>query len=69
MDGTRPVTVAIANDYEVVVRGVLAGKDLSGKGLGGKGLGEVRFDRTNGCEIARWDALAPLLGSAGGATM
>jgi DNA-binding NarL/FixJ family response regulator len=24
MDGTRPVTVAIANDYEVVVRGVLA---------------------------------------------
>jgi hypothetical protein len=24
------------------------------------------FSRTNGCEIARWDALAPLLGSAGG---
>jgi hypothetical protein len=24
------------------------------------------FSRTNGCEIARWNALAPLLGSAGG---
>ncbi|WP_024286723.1 SSI family serine proteinase inhibitor [Cellulomonas sp. KRMCY2] len=27
----------------------------------------ARFSRTNGCEISRWDALAPLLGSAGGA--
>lgn len=25
------------------------------------------FARTNGCEIARWDALAPLLGSSGAA--
>lgn len=25
------------------------------------------FARSNGCEIARWDALAPLLGSPGGA--
>ena len=25
------------------------------------------FTRANGCEISRWDALAPLLGSAGGA--
>jgi hypothetical protein len=25
------------------------------------------FTRTDGCEIARWNALAPLLGSAGGA--
>jgi len=24
------------------------------------------FTRVNGCEISRWDALAPLLGSAGG---
>lgn len=28
---------------------------------------DTRFDRTNGCEIGRWDALAPLLGSRGGA--
>ena len=28
---------------------------------------EAQFSRVNGCEIARWDALAPLLGSAGGA--
>ncbi|WP_199423268.1 SSI family serine proteinase inhibitor [Actinotalea solisilvae] len=26
----------------------------------------ARFSRTNGCEIGRWDALAPLLGSVGG---
>ncbi len=26
----------------------------------------ARFSRTNGCEISRWDALAPLLGSPGG---
>jgi hypothetical protein len=25
------------------------------------------FTRTNGCEISRWDTLAPLLGSTGGA--
>jgi hypothetical protein len=25
------------------------------------------FRRTDGCEIARWNAMAPLLGSAGGA--
>ena len=42
-----------------VVRGTVDGRDL----------GEVRFDRTNGCEISRWDALAVLLGSAGGVTM
>ena len=28
----------------------------------------AQFSRTNGCEISRWDALAPLLGNAGGAT-
>ena len=28
---------------------------------------EAEFSRVNGCEIARWDTLAPLLGSAGGA--
>ena len=28
---------------------------------------QARFSRTNGCEIGRWDALAPLLGSTGGA--
>ena len=28
---------------------------------------QARFSRTNGCEISRWDAFAPLLGSAGGA--
>lgn len=27
----------------------------------------ARFSRTDGCEIGRWDALAPLLGSTGGA--
>jgi hypothetical protein len=26
----------------------------------------ARFSRVNGCEISRWDALAPLLGHAGG---
>jgi hypothetical protein len=26
----------------------------------------ARFSRTDGCEIGRWDALAPLLGSTGG---
>ena len=26
----------------------------------------ARFSRTNGCEISRWDALGPLLGSTGG---
>jgi hypothetical protein len=28
---------------------------------------ESVFTRTDGCEIARWKAMAPLLGSAGGA--
>lgn len=28
---------------------------------------QARFDRTNGCEISRWDTLVPLLGSRGGA--
>jgi len=28
---------------------------------------EGDFKRTDGCEIGRWDAIAPLLGSAGGA--
>ncbi|UER55486.1 hypothetical protein HJG43_14130 [Kineosporiaceae bacterium SCSIO 59966] len=28
---------------------------------------DAEFSRTDGCEIARWDALAPLLGSKGGA--
>lgn len=27
---------------------------------------QARFDRTNGCEISRWDTVAPLLGSRGG---
>ena len=27
---------------------------------------DARFSRINGCEISRWDALAPLLGSVGG---
>ena len=27
---------------------------------------DARFSRSNGCDIARWDALAPLLGSVGG---
>lgn len=29
---------------------------------------DTTFSRTDGCEIARWDALAVLLGSAGGAS-
>ena len=29
---------------------------------------DATFSRTDGCQIARWDALAPLLGSAGGAS-
>lgn len=28
---------------------------------------DATFTRTDGCEISRWDALAPLLGSEGGA--
>lgn len=27
---------------------------------------DARFSRTNGCEIARWDALAPLFGDEAG---
>lgn len=27
---------------------------------------DATFSRTNGCEISRWEALVPLLGSAGG---
>lgn len=37
------------------VEGTVAGAPVS-----------ARFSRTDGCEISRWDALAPLLGSAGG---
>ncbi|WP_240675195.1 SSI family serine proteinase inhibitor [Cellulomonas endophytica] len=33
--------------------------------VGGRAV-DVTFARTDGCEIARWDALAPLLVSAGG---
>lgn len=29
---------------------------------------DATFTRTDGCQIARWDALAPLLGSTGGAS-
>lgn len=36
------------------VEGVVAGTPVSGT-----------FARNNGCEIARWEALAPLLGSSG----
>ncbi|NLE72426.1 MAG: hypothetical protein GX609_10130 [Actinomycetales bacterium] len=32
--------------------------------VGGVGV-TARFDRTNGCEISRWDALEPLFGNAG----
>lgn len=39
-----------------IVEGVVDGTPVSGT-----------FSRTNGCEIARWDALAPLLGSSGAA--
>jgi hypothetical protein len=39
------------------VRGTVDGKQVT-----------AQFSRTNGCEIARWDALAPLLGSGGGAS-
>ena len=35
-------------------------------GTVGRGTGGATFARTNGCEIARWDPLAPLLGSTGG---
>ena len=38
------------------VKGVVDGEEVS-----------AAFSRTNGCEIARWDALAGLLGSAGAA--
>lgn len=38
-----------------VVEGTVAGVPVS-----------ARFSRTDGCEIGRWDALAPLLGSTGG---
>jgi hypothetical protein len=33
--------------------------------IGGEPV-QASFSRTNGCEISRWDALAPLLGSPGG---
>ncbi|WP_258724457.1 SSI family serine proteinase inhibitor [Cellulomonas sp. NS3] len=38
-----------------VVEGTVAGTAVN-----------ARFSRTDGCEIGRWDALAPLLGSTGG---
>ncbi|MBB2924773.1 SSI family serine proteinase inhibitor [Cellulomonas cellasea] len=38
-----------------LVEGTVAGVPVS-----------ARFSRTDGCEIGRWDALAPLLGSTGG---
>ncbi|MGP0222533.1 serine protease inhibitor [Paenarthrobacter sp. NCHU4564] len=40
-----------------VVQGVFRGRQVTS-----------RFSRTDGCEIARWKSLAPLLGSIGGST-
>ncbi|WP_426005837.1 serine protease inhibitor [Paenarthrobacter sp. NyZ202] len=40
-----------------VVHGVFRGRQVTS-----------RFSRTDGCEIARWKSLAPLLGSIGGST-
>jgi hypothetical protein len=34
--------------------------EVKGTGVGGAGVRAV-LNRTNGCEIARWDALAPLI--------
>ena len=55
-----PLDVACTEIYggpqRATVEGFVDGTPVSGT-----------FARTNGCEIARWDALAPLLGSSGGA--
>lgn len=43
-------TQIYGGDQAAVVEGTFRGPEI-----------EASFDRTNGCEIARWDALAPLL--------
>lgn len=54
--GDQVCTQLFGGPQVAVVEGIVAGAPVS-----------ARFSRTDGCEIARWDALAPLLGSAGGA--
>ena len=53
-----PLDVACTEIYggpqRATVEGIVAGTPVSGT-----------FARNNGCEIARWDVLAPLLGSSG----
>jgi hypothetical protein len=48
-------TEIYGGDQTATVTGTLDGQPVS-----------IAFDRTNGCEIARWDAAVPLLVEAGG---
>lgn len=48
-------TEIYGGDQTATVEGTLDGEQVS-----------IRFDRTNGCEIARWDAAQPLLVTPGG---
>lgn len=52
----RACTEIYGGPQTATVEGTVDGTDVS-----------ATFSRVNGCEIARWDALAPLLGSSGGA--
>ena len=51
----RMCTEQFGGPQVAVVEGTVGGVPVS-----------ARFSRTDGCEIGRWDALAPLLGSTGG---
>ncbi|MGW6130285.1 SSI family serine proteinase inhibitor [Cellulomonas sp. NPDC055163] len=53
--GDTMCTQLFGGPQVAVVEGTVGGVPVS-----------ARFTRTDGCEIGRWDALAPLLGSTGG---
>lgn len=49
-------TMIYGGPQRAIVRGIVRGKPVA-----------ARFDRTNGCEIGRWDALVPVLPEVGAA--
>jgi hypothetical protein len=54
--GDLACTQLFGGPQVATVEGTVAGAPVS-----------ARFSRTDGCQIARWDALAPVLGTSGGA--
>ncbi|WP_322972761.1 hypothetical protein [Arthrobacter polaris] len=56
-DPTRACTQQYGGPEIAVVTGWFNGKEV-----------DATFKRTDGCEIARWQALAPLLGALAGGT-